>query len=99
MQRLGKDISFLIRGSYQKSLEWYILTWMDLIFFDCLSYHGVFLFLFIEEAFVFFWKLRLLAIKDREGLLSQGFVILDGLMVNLLFLMERSYILFFYFFC
>lgn len=44
---------------------------------------------------MFFWKLRLLAIKDKEGLLSQGFVILDGLMVNLLFLMERSYIFFF----
>ncbi|KAG6709963.1 hypothetical protein I3843_06G150800 [Carya illinoinensis] len=36
------------------------------------------------------WLLRLRAIRVKGGLLSLGFVILDGLMVNLLFLMEST---------
>lgn len=91
MQRLGKDISFLIKGSYQKNLEWYILNLLDQIFSDhLLLLSGTFLFFLGRVSFIdFLWKLRLLDIKGRGDLLSQGFAILDGSMVNLLFLMGR----------
>lgn len=102
VQRLGKDISFHIRGLFQKNLEWYhfnLCIWIFLI--SCKHFSCSLSLLSLSHKFKCFlwscWLLRLLVIKVKVGLLILGFAILDGLMVNLSFLMERS--TFHYLFC
>ena len=95
VQRLGKDISFHIKGLFQKNLEWYhfnLCIWIFLI--SCMHFSCSLSPLSLFHKFKCFlwscWLLRLLVIKVKVGLLILGFAILDGLMVNLSFLMERS---------